>query len=81
MITPSSPGRVQAVLDCDIANMVKTLNGAIAAVSQDTARAYQQLCTENIARDKALADLTTMVREYGSSPAATQPYGSSPPTT
>ena len=84
VITPSSPGRVQAVLDCDIANMVKTLNGAIAAVSQDTARiqrAYQQLCTENIVRDKALADLTTMVREYGSSPAATQPYGSSPPTT
>ena len=84
VITPSSPGRVQAVLDCDIANMVKTLNGAIAAVSQDTARIqriYQQLCTENIVRDKALADLTTMVREYGSSPAATQPYGSSPPTT
>ena len=84
MITPSSPGRVQAVLDCDIANMVKTLNGTIAAMSQDTARiqpAYQQLCTENIVRDKALADLTTMVREYGSSPAATQPYGSSPPTT
>ena len=64
---------VQAALDCDITNMVKTLNGAIAAVSQDTARiqrAYQQLCAEN----KALADLTTMVREYGSSPAATQPY-------
>ena len=82
VITASSPGRVQAVLDCDIANMVKTLNGAIAAVSQDTSRmqrAYQQLCTENTVRDKALADLTTMVREYGS--AATQPYGSSPPTT
>ena len=50
-------------------------------MSQDTARiqrAYQQLCTENIVRDKALADLTTMVREYGLSPAATQPYG--PPT-
>ena len=81
VITPSSPGKVQAVPDCDIANMVKTLNGAIAAVSQDTARiqrAYQQLCTKNIMRDKALADLTTMVRECGSSPAATQPYG--PPT-
>ena len=81
VITPSSPGKVQAVLDCNMANMVKTLNGAIAAVSQDTARiqrAYQQLCTENIVRDKALADLTTMVREYGSSPVATQPYG--PPT-
>ena len=80
---PSSPERVQAVLDCEITNMVTnmTLNGAIAAVSQDTARiqrAYHQLCMENIARDKALADLTTMVREYGSSPAATQPYG--PPT-
>ena len=64
--------------------MVKTLNGAIAAVSQDTARiqwAYQQLCTENIARDKALAELTTMVREYGASPAITQPYGSAPPAT
>ena len=78
---PSSPARDQAVLDCEITNMVKTLNGAIAAVSQDTARiqrAYHQLVAENIARDKALADLTTMAREYGSSPAATQPYG--PPT-
>ena len=78
---PSSPARVQAVLDCEITNMVQTLNGAIAAVSQDTARiqrAYHQLVAENIARDQALADLTTMVREYGSSPAATQPYG--PPT-
>ena len=73
---PSSPERVQAVLDCEITNMVKTLNGVIAAVSQDTARiqrAYDQLCAENIVRD-----LTTMVREYGSSPAATQLYG--PPT-
>ena len=83
VIIPSSPGKVQAVPDCDMANMVRTLNGAIAAVSQDTARiqrAYQQLCTENIARDKALADLTAMVREYGSSPAATQPYGPSTTT-
>ena len=72
VIIPSSPGRVQVVPDCDMANRVRTLNGAIAAVSQDTGRiqrAYQQLCTENIARDKALADLTAMVREYGSSPA------------
>ena len=78
---PSSPERVQAVLDYEITNMVQTLNGAIAAVSQDTARiqrAYHQLCAENIMRDKALADLTTMVKEYGSSPAATQPYD--PPT-
>ena len=78
VIIPSSPGKVQAVPDCDMANMVRTLNGAIAAVSQDTARiqrAYQQLCTENISRD-----LTAMVREYGSSPAATQPYGPPTPT-
>ena len=83
VIIPSSPGRVLEVPDCDVANMVKTLNGAIAAVSQDTARiqrAYQQLCTDNIARDKALADLTAMVREYGSSPAATRPYGPPTPT-
>ena len=45
VITPSSPERVQQVLDCDIANMVKTLNGAIAAVSQDTARI--QRCTNS----------------------------------
>ena len=44
VITPSSPGRVQAVLDCDIANTVKTLNGAITTVSQDTAQ-IQQLRT------------------------------------
>ena len=65
VIIPSSPGRVLQVPDCDVANMVRTLNGAIAAVSQDTARiqrAYQQLCTDTIARDKALADLTAMVR-------------------
>ena len=83
VIIPSSPGRVLEVPDCDVAIMVRTLNGAIATVSQDTARiqrAYQQLCTDNIARDKALADLTAMVREYGSSPAATQPYGPPTPT-
>ena len=54
LVTP--PRRAQETIDCDIVNMVKTLNGAIAAVSQDTARiqrAYQQLCAENIARDKA----------------------------
>ena len=67
METIPSPARAQTTTDCDIVNMVKTLNGAIAAVSQDTARvqrAYQQLCTENMARDKALADLTAMVKEY-----------------
>ena len=60
-----SPMKAQEATDCDIVNMVKTLNGAIAAVSQDTSRiqqAYQQLCAENMARDKALADLTAMVR-------------------
>ena len=57
--------------------MVKTLNGAISVVSQDTARiqrAYQQLCTENVARDKALADLTAMVRDYSSSPGTTRSH-------
>ena len=69
-----SPMKAQEATDCDIVDMVKTLNGAIAAVSQDTARiqrAYQQLCAENMARDDALADLTAMVREYSSSPDAT----------
>ena len=82
LVTP--PRRAQEAIDCDIVNMVKTLNGAIAAVSQDTARiqrAYQQLCAENMARDKALADLTAMVREYGSSPEVTRPYGRSQGTT
>ena len=63
--------------DCEIISMVKTLNGAISAVSKDTARiqrAYQQLCTENVASDKALSDLTAMVREYSSSPVTTQPH-------
>ena len=35
-------------------------------------RAYQQLSAENVARDKALTDLTAMDREYGSSPVTTQ---------
>ena len=57
--------------------MVKTLNGAIASVSQDTARirqAYDQLHADNIARDKALADLSAMVKEYGSPPVPTRPH-------
>ena len=65
-----------------INSMVKILNDAVAAVSQDTAqiqRAYQQLRRDNLARDKAMADLTAMVKEYGSSPAATRPYGSPTP--
>ena len=64
LVTP--PMRAQEATDCDIVNMVKTLYGAIAAISQDTARvqrAYQQLCADNMARDKALADLTAMVRD------------------
>ena len=75
VVMPSSPERVLEVPDCGVDSvtiMVKTLNDAIAAVSQDTAqiqRAYQQL-----------ADLTAMVREYGSSPAATRLYGSPTPT-
>ena len=84
VVTPPSPNRVMEVPDCGIisvTSMVKTLNDAIAAVSQDTAqiqRAYQQLRRDNLARDKAMADLTAMVKEYGSSPAATRPY--CPPT-
>ena len=82
--TPPSPKRVLEVPGCgmgSVISMVKTLNDAIAAVSQDTAQnqqAYQQLRKDNLARDKALADLTAMVKEYGASPAVTQSY--SPPT-
>ena len=64
--------------------MVRTLNGAIATVSQDTTRiqrSYRQLCAEYLARDKALAELTAMVEGYGSSPEATRPYSPSPGTT
>ena len=81
LVTP--PRRTQEAIDCDIVNMVKTLNGAIVTVSQDTARiqrAYQQLCAENMTRDKALADLTAMVREYGSSPEVTRPCTRPHPT-
>ena len=82
VVTPPSPRRVLEVQDCvvsSVTSMVKILNDATAAVSQDTAqvqRAYQQLIRDNLARDKAMADLTAMVKEYGSSPAATRPYGS-----
>ena len=84
VVTPQSPKRVLEVPDCavgSVTSMVRTLNDAIAAVSQDTAQiqqAYHQLRKDNQARDKALADLTAMVKEYGASPAATRPYG--PPT-
>ena len=72
----ATPVRIQATTDCEILNTVKTLNGAIAAVSQDTAkiqRAYDQLRTENIARVKALTDLSEIVKEYGLSPARMRP--------
>ena len=68
---PVTPATAQAATGCmeeDIVNMIKTLNGAIAAISRDTAciqRAYEQLRTENVARDKALADLAEIVKEYG----------------
>ena len=68
---------------CEITGMVKTLNSAIATVSQDTTRihqAYQQLCVDNVSRDKALADLTAMVREYGTTLATAQPDGPTTPT-
>ena len=61
--TPPSPKRVLEVPDCgmgSVTSMVRTLNDAIAAVSQDTAQiqqAYQQLRKDNLARDKALADV------------------------
>ena len=68
---PATPATAQAATGCmneDIVNMIKTLNGAIAALSRDTAcmqRAYEQRHSENVARDKALADLSEIVREYG----------------
>ena len=71
-----TPARAQATTYCDMLNMVRTLNGAIAALSQDTARiqrAYDQLRTENIARDRALSDLSEIVKEYGSPPVRTRP--------
>ena len=46
--TSPTTARAQATTDCDILNMVRTLNGVIATVSQDTARiqkAYDQLRT------------------------------------
>ena len=75
--SPPVPNTVQAASDCEIMNMVKTLNGAIASVSQDTARIWRasdQLRADNITRDKALADLSAMVKEYGSPPAPTRPH-------
>ena len=53
--------------------MIKTL---IAAISRDTAciqRAYEQLRAENVARDKTLADLAEIVKEYGLTSANRRP--------
>ena len=76
---PATPATAQAASGCvseDIANMIRTLNGAIAALSRDTAsmqKAYIQLRAENVARDKALADLAEIVREYGLTSTARRP--------
>ena len=77
---PATPGTVQANKGCieeDIVNMIKTLNGAIAALSRDTAtiqKAYMQLRAENVARDKTLADLAEVVREYGLTSTSRRPH-------
>ena len=76
---PATPATAQAVSGCvseDIANMIRTLNGAIAALSRDTAsmqKAYIQLRAENVARDKTLADLAEVVKEYGLASATRRP--------
>ena len=84
LFTPKRPEtKVIPSSGCEITGMVRTLNSVIATVSQDTVRihqAYQQLCADNIVRDKAIADLTAMVREYGTPPTTTQPYGPPTPT-
>ena len=60
VLTPPSPRRVLEVSDCgvtSVTSMVKTLNDAIAAVSQDTPQiqgAYHQLRRDNLARDTKL---------------------------
>ena len=73
---PATPAAAQATTDCEIVNIIKTLNGAIAAISRDTAnihKAYEQLRVENVARDKALTDLSEIVREYGLAPTHRRP--------
>ena len=77
---PATPKTAQAATGCveeDIVNMIKTLNGAIAAISRDTAsiqRAYMQLRAENVARDKTLADLAEVVKEYGLTSTTRRPH-------
>ena len=79
LATPATPATAQTATGCmneDIVNMIKTLNGAIAALSRDTAciqKAYEQLRSENVARDRALTDLSEIVREYGLSPTNRRP--------
>ena len=76
---PATPATAQTATGClneDIVNMIKTLNGAIAALSRDTAciqKAYEQLRSENVARDRTLADLSKIVRENGLSPTNRRP--------
>ena len=66
--TPATPATAQTATGCmneDIVNMIKTLNGAIAALSRCTAciqKAYEQLRSENVARDRTLTDLSKIVR-------------------
>ena len=77
---PATPKTAQATtgyVEEDIINMIKTLNGAIAAISRDTAsiqRAYMQLRAENVARDKTLADLAEVVKEYGLTSTSRRPH-------
>ena len=77
---PATPKTAQATTGCveeDIINMIKTLNGAIAAISRDTAsiqKAYMQLRAENVARDKTLADLAEVVKEYGLTSTSRRPH-------
>ena len=75
---PTTPATAKAATECDydVVNMIKTLNGAIAAIARDTAsiqRAYEQLRSENVARDKALTDLSNIVKEFGLSPINRRP--------
>ena len=77
---PATPKTAQATTGCveeDIVNMIKTLNGAIAAISRDTAsiqKAYMLLRAENVARDKTLADLAEVVKEYGLTSTSRRPH-------
>ena len=68
----ATPTGAQATTDCDIVNMIKTLNGSIAALSRDTAK-IQRARAENVARDRALTDLSEIVKEYGLTPAHIRP--------